>query len=82
MLFFLPAALPPLPSRPAAFSESELLITEVMSESSVVSQYCTFNGRMWIRISGSVYATREDMIRLKEAVVKRMEANGWVKGRK
>jgi len=64
-----PRALPDLPGvRPLSLRRADLLTIELMQELNIVMPITCFSGHFWARLSGSVYNTREDYLRLKEAL--------------
>ena len=63
-------ALPQFPKLlPTGRLPADPLIIEVMEEYSTVMQLTAHSGRFWLRLSGSVYNTREDYVRAKEVLV-------------
>ena len=63
------SALPSVGHLRVAFETSEMMITDLMAAHNVVAQFMTYNEKIWVRLSGSVYAKKEDYIRLKEALI-------------
>lgn len=53
----------------ADFEHAEAMVKHVMKESNVIVALFCFSGRMWCRISGSVFNTEEDYDRLREALL-------------
>lgn len=61
--------LPNLPDgRENCFDTAEQLIKEIMVEHNVVIQVACFQGQLWTRISGSIYSTKEDFFKLRDAL--------------
>lgn len=71
-------ALPDLPQlRPMSLRRADLLCIEVMQEHNIVMPITCHSGHFWARLSGSVFNTREDYLRLKEALSAKVQE--WTK---
>ena len=53
----------------------ESMLTTIIDDHRVDGKYTNYNGKVWLRLSGSVFAKREDFARLKDAVLKMIKKN-------